>query len=154
MKINEEQLELPVQDEIEDEDDLVQVSGLELKIEFAMVTVQRDDPKEQFLLNMLLNSEPDLADLNEPMAFPVIGRGRVLYGLVGKGINAQTIAAASRFLVGPCSCQVKNQNPGFDLLLAKDWDMKLFGTKASPATTASAAKTDQKPVLLAIPPGK
>lgn len=149
---NEKTLELPVQDEIESEDDLIQVSGLELKIAFSIVTVRRDDPKEQFLLSMLLNSEPDLADLNEPMAFPAIGRGRVLYGLIGKGINSQTIGAASRFLVGPCSCQVKNQNPGFDLLLAKDWDMKLFGKKAMPQSPESAK--DAAPVLLAIPPGK
>lgn len=149
---NEKTLELPVQDEIESEDDLIQVSGLELKIAFSIVTVRRDDPKERFLLSMLLNSESDLADLNEPMAFPTIGRGRVLYGLIGKGINSQTIGAACRFLVGPCSCQVKNQNPGFDLLLAKDWDMKLFGKKATPQSAESAK--DAAPVLLAIPPGK
>ena len=149
---NQKNLELPVQDEIESEEDLVQVSGLELRIDFSIVTLPRDAPQEQFLLSMLLNSEPDLADLDQPMAFPVIGRGRVLYGLVGKGINPETIGAACRFLVGPCSCQVKNQNPGFDLLMAKAWDMKLFG-KNPPPVDNTTPKTD-KPVLLAIPPGK
>jgi len=40
--------------------------------------------KKQFLLKMLLASETDLAELINPMAFPVLGRGRVLYALVGK----------------------------------------------------------------------
>ncbi len=59
---------------------------------------------------------------NEPMAFPVFGRGRVLYALIGKGINAGTIEQACRDLTGPCTCQVKDQNPGTDLLMAVNWE--------------------------------
>lgn len=147
---DESQLELPVQDEIESEEDLVQASHLELRIQFSVLTVNRDDPREQFLLNSLLRSEADLLELNEPMAFPVIGRGRVLYALVGKGISEKTIAAASRFMVGPCSCQVKNQNPGFDLLLARAWDTELFGGKLP---VADEQKTS-RPVQLKIPAGR
>ena len=84
------------------------------------------------------------------MAFPVIGRGRVLYALVGKGIFRDTIAMASRFVVGPCSCQVKDQNPGFDLLLAVDWDEKLGGSVISKPPIEKSGK----PTLINIPPGK
>lgn len=120
VKKNQQSLELPPQDELE-EDDLFQPENpIELRLGFSIITVDRKDPKETFFLEMLMGSEPDLESLEEPMAFPVIGRGRVLYALVGKGIFRDTIAMASRFVVGPCSCQVKEQNPGFDLLLAVD----------------------------------
>jgi len=42
--------------------------------------------------------------------------------LVGKGINNVMIDDACTFLSGPCSCQVKRQNPGFDILTSVNWD--------------------------------
>ena len=150
VKKNQQSLELPPQDELE-EDDLFQPENpIELRLGFSIITVDRKDPKEAFFLEMLMGSEPDLESLKEPMAFPVIGRGRVLYALVGKGIFRDTVAMASRFVVGPCSCQVKEQNPGFDLLLAVDWDEKLGG-----AAISEPAKTPSKgPILIDIPTGK
>ena len=150
VKKNQQSLELPPQDELE-EDDLFQPENpIELRLGFSIITVDRKDPKEAFFLEMLMGSEPDLESLKEPMAFPVIGRGRVLYALVGKGIFRDTVAMASRFVVGPCSCQVKDQNPGFDLLLAVDWDEKLGG-----AAISEPAKTPSKgPILIDIPTGK
>ncbi len=148
--LNEKQLELPPQEEIESDEAFLAENEIELRIGFSIVTLQRDDPKEQFLLKMLMASEPDLEELDQPMAFPVLGRGRVLYALVGKGIVRDTIGIASRFIVGPCSCQVKEQNPGFDLLLSFDWDDKIAGSTLSDPLPA----TPDKPVLLTIPPGK
>jgi hypothetical protein len=78
---------------------------------------------------MLLSTEPDLAAVREPIVFPIFGRGRALYALVGKGIRAETIEQAATFLIGKCSCQVKEQNPGTDLLLTADWKAL---AKASP----------------------
>ncbi len=148
--LNEKQLELPPQEEIEADEAFLAENEIELRIGFSIVTLDRNDPKEHFLLKMLLASEPDLEELDQPMAFPVLGRGRVLYALVGKGIAEDTIGIASRFIVGPCSCQVKEQNPGFDLLMAFDWDEKIAGSTISdPLPT-----TTDKPVLLKIPPGK
>jgi hypothetical protein len=69
--------------------------------------------------------EPDLRDpeiAGQPMAFPVFGRGRALYALVGAGIVPGTIEDASQFLVGACQCTVKADNPGIDLLMSADWD--------------------------------
>jgi len=150
VKRNQEELELPPQDEIEADEFFRAETPIELRIGFSTVTLNRDDPKERFLLQMLLGSEPDLETLDEPMAFPVIGRGRVLYALVGKGIFRDTIGMASSFVVGPCSCQVKDQNPGFDLLLAVAWDEKLGGSVIS----EPGLEKSTKPILLAIPPGK
>ncbi len=148
--LNEKQLKLPPQEEIESDEAFLAENEIELRLGFSIVTLNRDDPQEQFMLKMLLASEPDLEELDQPMAFPVLGRGRVLYALVGKGIAPETIGIASRFIVGPCSCQVKEQNPGFDLLMSFDWDEKIAGSTISdplPETTG-------KPVLLSIPPGK
>jgi hypothetical protein len=149
---NERELELPPQDEIEADEFFRIENPIELRLGFSVLTLNRDDAKEKFLLAMLLGSEPDLESLQEPMAFPVIGRGRVLYGLVGKGISADTIKSASRFVVGPCSCQVKEQNPGFDLLLSVAWDDKLGGAILS--EPALETERSAEPVLIDIPPGR
>lgn len=96
-----------------------------LKLEFSAVRVDRDDPAERMLVEMLLSVESDLRNeefVNEPMAFPVFGRGRALYALLGNGIQQATIEDACRFLVSACQCTVKAQNPGVDLLMPVDWD--------------------------------
>lgn len=147
---SEVELKLPPQDEIEADEFFRIENPIELRLGFSVLTLDRNDPKEKFMLAMLLGSESDLESLSEPLAFPVIGRGRVLYALVGKGIFPDTIKSASRFVVGPCSCQVKEQNPGFDLLLSVAWDEKLGGSVLS----EPAAERSNRPVLIDIPPGK
>ena len=121
------ELELP---EISDQD--LALVGLDaearssIQISFSTVTLDRSDPKESVFLEMLLGIEPDLRPAEgepiPPMAIPVFGRGRALYALLGAGINEFTIRDACEFLVGPCSCQVKQENPGVDLLLRVPWD--------------------------------
>ena len=147
---NEKSLELPEQEEAEDESELLEQVDIELKLDFSIVTLDKQDPHERFLYQTLMASEPDLKDLKKPMAFPVLGRGRVLYALVGDGISEHTISLASRFIIGPCSCQVKNQNPGFDLLMAADWDERIGKNKLSDPIP----ETKDEPVYLTIPPGK
>jgi hypothetical protein len=93
-----------------------------LEIAFSTVRVSRQDPGERIFVEMLLGSEPGLRDLNAPMVFPVYGRGLALYALAGKGINSKTIRQACAFVTGPCSCQVKDENPGVDILIAMNWD--------------------------------
>lgn len=94
----------------------------DLRVEFSVVRVSRNDPKEKLFVQMLLHSESDLHEFDsEPMVFPVFGRGRALYALVGKGIEKDNIVEAASFLCGACSCQVKNENPGTDLLMAAGW---------------------------------
>lgn len=91
-------------------------------VSFAQVRLSRTDPAERILVAMLLGSEPDLKGLSDPMAFPVFGRGRVLYALVGQGINGENIHETCAQLVGACSCEVKAAHPGMDLLMAVNWD--------------------------------
>jgi len=107
-------------------DDFSDVDTTGLRIDFSILRLSRDDPAEQMLIEILRHSEMDLMDYDsEPMAFPVFGQGRILYALVGEGIEPETIREACEFLVGPCSCQVKALNPGTDLLMRADWATSL-----------------------------
>jgi hypothetical protein len=99
------------------------LSTPEVTYEFSILPVSRSDPNEHMLITLLMSSEPDLKEYsNEPIVFPVFGRGRALYALVGEGISSDNIRETIYFLTGPCSCQIKMLNPGVDLLLAENWD--------------------------------
>ncbi len=97
-------------------------------ISFSVLRLSRTDPKEKLFVQMLLNSESDLTTFEEPMVFPVFGRGRVLYALVGAGIGKPTIQKGCYFLTGPCTCEIKDLNRGTDLLMDMDWTGSLDTT--------------------------
>lgn len=118
-------LKLPALDPADIANGLVNVPPGGLKLAFSILRIPRMDPAEAVFVRMLLGSESDLTSLAEPIVFPVFGRGRALYALAGKGINHETLDEAASFLIGRCSCQVKEQNPGVDLLLAADWESLL-----------------------------
>lgn len=128
-----------------------------LKIDFSILRVSRNDPMEQGLVKMLLHSEADLTTKefkDEPMAFFVFGRGRAYWALVGDGITADNITDVCRFLTGACSCEVKRQNPGFDLLVDVDWEAGLTGRYVpppEPPTLTSSKTLKVEPIDLAPP---
>lgn len=135
------------------EDELTK-RGEETNAYMPVVRLRRDDAKEQVLVDMLLRTEPDLLEFEEPMAFPVFGRGRALYALIGAGINEDTIRDAFVFLMSACSCVVKDENPGADLLMRADWTTMaeapvLFETElpAVDSATDSAAVAESAPML-------
>ncbi|MFI5379141.1 MAG: hypothetical protein ACHRHE_07590 [Tepidisphaerales bacterium] len=101
-----------------------------LKLAFSVVRLTPGDPAEAALLGNLLRRDPEVAKRREPIAFPVFGRGRALCALVGeKMISRDNIEAAAKFLTGPCSCEVKDQNPGIDLLMVTDWGAAFAAAK-------------------------
>lgn len=107
------------------------VDAPELRVAFSMLRISRTDDKELLFVRMLMNVEPDLEKFSaEPMVFPIFGRGRALPPMMGKGITADNIEEAGAFLVGPCSCQVKDLNPGTDLLMTVDWEGLISGRLA------------------------
>jgi hypothetical protein len=136
-----------------DPEDAIDAS-LPLKLEFSLVRVPRNDPAEHATVAMLVGSEPDLAERSDPMVFPVFGKGRALLPLIGAGITAKNIEDAASFLAGPCSCEVKEQNPGFDLLMATDWGSLLSdrGVSLTAIETRHAPPTGE-PELVPIPTG-
>ena len=106
-------------------------SSVPLKIAFSIRRLSRKDPEEAVLRAMLLQLEEDLLDeefADKPMLFPVFGKGRVLPPLIAAGISEENALADCGYLCGPCSCQVKNQNPGMDLLVKADWLTSLEGS--------------------------
>jgi hypothetical protein len=120
-----------------------------LGIDFPLVALPRDDAEEAFLVDCLLGSEEDLRDYDDPIAFPVFGRGVVLHALVGRGITPENIEDAHTFITGACSCVVKEQNPGFDLLLDVDWAAAVGDVLVSDPPSSVGTK----PKLLTIPSG-
>ena len=133
-----EQLQLPVPSD-DGSSDSEAAEVLDLWIEFSMVRLSRNDSAEQLLVAMLLHSEYDLRLSTQVMAFPIFGRGRALYALVGDGIDDANIRQACAFIVGACSCQIKELCPGRDLLMAVDWGSLLDDDLPSFADLAQAS---------------
>jgi hypothetical protein len=125
LTVQEKTLELPKL--TESPKDKLRTREIELKVAFSILRLAPDDPEEEFLRRLLRHTEVDLADRREPMAFPVFGQGKVLYALIGKGINEETIAQAAQFLIGKCKCEVQDENPGVSLLMTADWEAGLEG---------------------------
>ena len=98
------------------------------KVKFSMVRVSNTNPAEEIFVKMLLGTEPDLASFHAPLAFPVFGRGRVLYALAGNGIKPELIKTACNAVIGWCSCTIKEENPGTDLLFIADWEKAIGDT--------------------------
>jgi hypothetical protein len=113
-------------------------SELPLRIEFPVVEVSRT-PAEEALVRMLVGSEDGLAAVKGPIAFPVFGRGRALCSLHGKDLTDPTeLQRSLEFLVGACSCLVKELNPGVDLLLSANWDTVFDAQRGPPPRVVAA----------------
>jgi hypothetical protein len=100
----------------------------EIDISFSLLRLPRSDREERLFVQMLLGSEPDLATFDEPVVFPIFGRGRVLYALVGAGISKSNIEKGCRYITGPCTCEIKDLNVGTDMLMNMDWKGSLDKT--------------------------
>jgi hypothetical protein len=87
---------------------------------FAMLKFKPGAPEESGLEEML-RVKVLWEEKKEPLVYPIYGRGRVLTTLVGDEIEPEWIDEVAVFLTGPCSCQVKAGNPGYDLLMTVDW---------------------------------
>ena len=120
-----------------------------LKLAFSLVRVCRTAPGEHVLVDMLTHTEEDLSRqfADEPMAFGIFGQGRAMFALVGKGINKENIEELCGFLTGRCSCEVKDRNPGTDLLIAADWSAVRQQQPELPAVSVAL------PAAIAAPPG-
>jgi hypothetical protein len=135
LKFLEQVVQLPPQDPNDPDSQLG--PGPPLKLKLTTLRVKRDDPAEKLFCAMLAG--PKCADAlakGEAFAAPVFGRGRVLGAWRVADLDEAAIEDATIFLTGRCSCRVKNQSPGWDVLLNVDWDHAL--EKASKATAAGS----------------
>jgi hypothetical protein len=90
-----------------------------------LLAVSAIDAFETFLPRMLLSlSHQPAGSTGVPRLYLVFGRGRAIGPLVGEEITVENLLHGQgvAYLCGPCSCEVKEQNPGVDLLMTADWN--------------------------------
>ena len=93
-----------------------------LKVDFKVSRLAFDDQNESALRAMgggLANSS------SGPWVLPIFGRGRMLDAIDAEHLTVQTVLNACKYMVGECSCTVKTQNPGVDLLMSANWSESL-----------------------------
>jgi len=131
-------------------------SEVPLLLQFSVLEIDPGDPKEQYLVRQLKGFHANTVADDEPLIVPVFGRGRALEVIPASQLNADLIHDLTEFLCGACSCQVKEQNPGFDLLLSTNWNAALFGEDSEGPPPEAAAGNGQKktPELVPIPSGR
>jgi hypothetical protein len=127
--------------------------GPQLKVQLSLLRVKRNDPDEADFISQLagpagLKSFP----ADQPFIAVVFGRGRVLGAWPKERLNEDFIEEATHFLLGSCSCEVKDQNPGWDLLLHVDWDAALRRAGADRAAQSGKSDEANGPETLVIKP--
>lgn len=133
-----------------------------LHLRFTVLEISADSRVEKVLVRLLHGSLRKSARSTESYVVPIFGRGRVLDVLPARELESESIGDLTRYLCGACSCQVKQQNPGFDLLCAMNWEGRLFDENVDSAQIASTESVqlvtestgDSEPVVIAIPPGQ
>lgn len=115
----EKEVKLP---EPDDDQESVLQSAIPLKIAFPLIRVARNATGEQEFLHQLMTLDEDYSEDRGPLLFPIFGRGRMLTGLREKEMTPRLLEEVCRYLCAACSCRVKAQNPGVDLLWLADWD--------------------------------
>lgn len=125
-----------------------------LHLKFSVVELSADSLAEQALVKLLHGGFAKAPLASDSYLAPVFGRGRVLKVFSAREVDSDSISDLTRYLCGACSCQVKQQNPGFDLLCEMNWEDRLFGETSDPAPDAPSDSTsDSEPTLIAIPSG-
>ena len=87
-----------------------------------VVELSRNTAEEASFANLLLNVEGDLKHIREPMLFGVFGRFKALEPLLGRGITEENIALMIDYLTAECSCLIKDDLPGTDILFTDKWE--------------------------------
>jgi hypothetical protein len=105
-------------------------STIPLKISFSALSINKDDPDEAIFIKMLTAFVPDLIEEypGQPLVFPVFGRGRTLDGIAEEMLSDDLMASAGSYICGACSCEVKRENPGIDLVMSVEWDEAIEGS--------------------------
>lgn len=127
-----------------------------LLLKFSVLELDPRDPRDQHLTRLIEGLRGESVEPADPLLVPVFGRGRALEVIPASQLDAGLIGDLTRFLCGACSCQVKDLNPGFDLLIEERWNDRLFGSGSDaprPQPTTSGQRRSE-PVLVPIPSGR
>jgi hypothetical protein len=88
----------------------------------TVVELSRNSLEEHHFASMLLHVEDDLRYIQEPMLFGIFGRFKALEPLLGKGISEENIHLMIDYFKAECSCLIKDDLPGTDILFPAKWD--------------------------------
>lgn len=130
-------------------------SDIPLNVDFEFHRLARQNETEgpfRAMIDGLANSR-STADGQLPVLVPIFGRGRMLDAILGDSVSRQTILNACQYMVGECSCTVKAQNPGVDLILSVNWQSQL-GESVLVVSEVDVPVQASEPTLVAIPTGR
>ncbi len=88
----------------------------------SVFELSRNSKEESHFASMLLNVEDDLKGIQEPMLFGIFGRFKALEPLLGRGISEENINLMIDYLTAECSCLIKDDLPGTDILFTDNWE--------------------------------
>jgi hypothetical protein len=88
----------------------------------TVVELSRNSKEEHHFASLLLNVEDDLKDIQEPMLFGIFGRFKALEPLLGRGISEENIKLMIDYFTAECSCLIKDDLPGTDILSLDQWE--------------------------------
>lgn len=128
---------LPIQDPNDPDSQLG--PGPELRLKFQVLRLRQDVAVEKPLISMLAGPKGRV-DAKRPFAAAVFGRGRVLGAWQLDELDDAGLEDACMFLIGRCSCRLKNENPGWDLLMNVDWPKMLEETQQARKNPIKAAE--------------
>lgn len=88
----------------------------------TIIELNRNDKAEDHFVTNLLNVESDLKTISEPMLFGIFGRFKALEPLLANGITEESLNLMINFLTSDCSCLIKDDLPGTDMLYINNWE--------------------------------
>jgi hypothetical protein len=131
------------------------LARIPLAARLSMLDIPADDARSSLLRRTAAARAMGAVDPATSLVLPVFGRGRAVQVLTTEELDADIIAELSRFLCGACSCQVKQLNPGFDLLLPAAWEERLYGNEVPEEAIAESTSTPAtEPTYVSIPSGQ
>jgi hypothetical protein len=138
----------------DDDDDTPAAPTVEvpLRLAFSVLRLGAQDAAEADFIALLRRAADVPEATDAPVAVPVFGRGRVLDGLVGEGIAAANVTTACQYLVGPCTNEDADANPGFDLPLVVDWTKQLPPGNQPAESVGSPTAAAAAPALPVVDP--
>lgn len=110
-------------------------------IQVSYTTVSPEDKQETWFYKQMIGLNSKVVKNEHPKVFGVVGRGFVFdQPLDGEYLNEDELFALIFFLSGPCSCTVKAENSGTDIITTWDWDKKI-NVKLEPGEEDTSAES-------------
>ena len=122
LPVIEKNIELPHEYTDIPEEDL-QIYDTNIVFKLSMFQLSKNNPEDKVFINMLTRIIPAKILTNSyPIVYPVFARGRILTAMLAKEVTKRNLEGVCEYIAGECSCEIKGQNPGIDLLFSVDWD--------------------------------